>query len=493
MPLLPNGSSEDRAIDAFLAAVDDSLARHRLVARGDRVLVAVSGGPDSVALLVALHRLAAVHAITLVVAHLHHGLRGTAADADVRRVEVLAARLHCPVIVHRVDTAAEARQCRLSVEAAGRRLRYAFLRKTATVHGCHKIALGHQRNDNAELVLMNLIRGTGPLGLSAMRPLRDGRFIRPLLSIDRRQILSFLEALGIGYSEDETNRHLHHRRNWIRQELLPLIAAKANPAIVDALNRTAAIGRDEEDWLARVAADLYRSALIHQDTDAVLLHCGTLTELAPAARRRVLRHAIGCLRQDLHRITLAHIDAVMGLIAGKGPARSLHLPHRLRLRVAAGRLEIRRMKRPLRQAEQAPVSWRHELTGPGRIAIPELGLEAEAGFHPGAPRPGGVDAGQWSAFFDINAVSFPLIIRSAVPGDRFRPAGAGGRQKVAKFFIDHKVPRSLRPNYPVVESGGRIIWLVGQRLAEAVAADSPDKGPLSLAFRPRNLNKDLFQ
>jgi len=492
MPPSPKGFSEKRAIDAFLAAVDGNLTRQRLVLPGERVLVAVSGGPDSVALLVALHRLAPEHGIELAVAHLHHGLRGPAADADARRVQALATRLGLPLESRRVDAAAEARHRRVSLETAGRHLRYAFLEEAAAVHGCNKIALGHQRNDNAELVLMNLLRGAGPLGLAAMPPMRGGRFIRPLLSVDREQILKFLEALGADYGEDETNRHLDHRRNWIRQELLPLIAEQANPAIVDALNRTAAIGRDEEAWLARMAADLYRAVLVHETHDRVVLDNGALAHLALAARRRVLRHAIGRLRDDLHRITLAHIEAALRLVTEKGPARCLHLPHRLRLSAAAGRLEIRRMGTPLRQV-QAPAAWRHELTSPGRIHIPELGMAAQAAVQPVPPRGAGDDAGQWSAFFDINAVSFPLIIRSAAPGDRFRPLGVGGRQKVAKFFIDHKVPRPLRPTYPVVESGGRIIWLAGQRLAEGVAPGSTGGRVLSLVFRPTNHKKDLFQ
>ena len=492
MPPSPNGSFEDRTIGGFLAAVDGSLTRHRLVSPGDRVLVAVSGGPDSVALLAALYRLAPARGITLVVAHLHHGLRGPAADGDARRVQALANRLALPLASRRVDAAAEARHRRLSLETAGRQLRYAFLQEAAAAHGCNKIALGHQRNDNAELVLMNLIRGAGPLGLAAMPPMRSGRFIRPLLSVDREQVLAFLEAIGADYGEDETNRELDHRRNWIRRVLLPLIAQQANPAIVDALNRTAAIGRDEEAWLGRMAADLYRTVRVHETPERVILDCGALGRLAPAARRRVVRHAIGRLRNDLHRITLAHVEAALGLVAGTGPARCLHLPHRLRLSAAAGRLEIRRLAVPLRQA-RAPGAWRHELASPGRVPIPELGMEAQASVAPGPPRGTADDAGQWSAFFDINVVSFPLIIRSAVPGDRFRPLGVGGRQKVAKFFIDHKVPRPLRSTYPVVESEGRIIWLAGQRLAEGVAAGRGGDRVLSLVFRPTNPKEDLFQ
>jgi tRNA(Ile)-lysidine synthase len=492
MPPLLKGSSEDRHVDTFLASVDRSLTRYRLVAPGERVLAAVSGGADSVALLMALHRLAPARGITLFVAHLHHGLRGVAADADANRVQVLATGLGLPLETRRVDAAAEARRWRVSLETAGRRLRYAFLQEVAGNQCCDKIALGHQRNDNAELVLMNLIRGAGPLGLAAMPPMRAGRFIRPLLSVDREQILTFLEAAGADHGEDETNRHLNHRRNWIRHVLLPLIARQANPGIVDALNRTAVIARDEEAWLARMTGDLYRAVVLHETDDRVILDNAALARLAIAARRRVLRHAIGRLLDDLHRITWAHIEAALGLITEKGPARNLDLPHRLRLCAAAGRLEIRRLEIPLRRVH-APAAWHYELTSPARIHIPEIGMAAEATVQAVSQRGAGDEAGQWSAFFDIDSVSFPLIIRSVAPGDRFRPLGVGGCQKVAKFFIDHKVPRPLRFTCPVVESKGRIIWLAGQRIAEGVAADSDDERVLSLVFRPTNPKKDLFQ
>jgi len=303
--------------------------------------------------------------------------------------------------------------------------------------------------------------------------------------------MAFLGAIGAEWGEDETNRRLDHTRNWIRRVLLPLMAARTNPAIVETLNRTAAIARDEEDWLAGLVSDLYRSCLLVETRDRVVLDVDLLRQMAPAARRRVLRHAIGHLRQDLHRIGLVHIDAVAALMAGPGSARRIDLPHRLRVTAAGGHLEIRRMDTPLRRKAN-PQAFRHEIAAPGRIAIPELGLEARATVLSGPPPEPGLDAGQWSALFDIKTVSFPLIVRSAVSGDRFRPLGAGGRQKVAKFFIDHKVPRPLRPGFPVVESGGRIVWLAGQRLAEAVGASNASAGILSLVLRPTDTKKDFF-
>ena len=470
-------------VTRFLATVADGIERHRMLAPGDHVLVAVSGGPDSVALLHALLRLAPAWPVHLSVAHLHHGLRGAAADADACRVAELARRLGLPWITDRVDTAAEARHGKLSLETAGRRLRYGFLSAAADRAGCRRIALGHQRNDNAELVLMNLIRGTGPLGLAAMPPLRDDRYIRPLLEIDRRQILDFLGAIGADYSEDETNRHLNHTRNWVRQVLLPLIANQANPAIVSALNRTAAIFRDEESWLASITQRLFSTALQCQEPGRVVLDASVLRALAPAARRRVLRCALVCVHPDRHSIRWAHIEAIAALLTAAPGQRRLHLPHRIEVLGEWHRIELRRRDAPLRRPRPES-SFRYAVAGPGHLAIPEMGLAATIRVLSTTATDTGLSAGQWSAFFDMDVVSFPLVVRSTAPGDRFRPLGAGGTQKVNKFLTDHKVPQHLRRNYPVVESRGRIVWLAGQRIAQAVAANAASRRVLSMVIRP---------
>lgn len=484
MPKSPSGSERDRRVATFMEALEGALNRHGMAPPGSGVVVAVSGGPDSVALLHGLHRLAPGRSLRLSVAHLHHGLRGAAADGDARRVDRLAQGLALPCDIGRVDTAAEARRRRESLEAAGRRLRYRFLRATAARRDFRRVALGHQRNDNAELVLMNLLRGSGPLGLAGMPPVREGLFIRPLLDVDRSAVMDFLDAIGAEHGEDETNHRLDHRRNWVRRVLLPLLAAEANPAVVDALNRTAAIARAEEEWLGPLVEGLLEGALRACDTDRVVLDRAALSALAPAARRRVLRAAVGRLRPNLHRLALVHVDAAAALADRPDRTRRLHLPHRLQVIGTATRIEIRRLPHSLRRPVPAtPPAFRYEMAAPGRLDLPELSMVLEAERRPPA-HPGGLPAGQWTAFFDMDAVGFPLVVRSAVPGDRFRPSGAGGRRKVARFLIDQKVPRHRRWRFPVVESRGRIIWLAGQRIAAAVEAPVTASMTLAVTFRP---------
>ncbi len=468
----------------FLADIEKSIVNHGMLAAGDAVLVAVSGGPDSVALLLALGQLAPARGWRLTAAHLHHGLRGAAADADARFVTQLTRRLGVALITEKVDTQAEARRRKLSIETAGRRLRYQFLNRCAHRHGCRRIALGHHCNDNAELVLMNLIRGAGPLGLAAMPPVRDRRFIRPLLDVDRRRILAFLNAMGAAYREDETNRHLHHTRNWVRRVLLPLIAKRINPAVVAALNRTAAIIRDEEDWLASLTGDLFEQVVQSSEPQRVALHAAALARLHPAAQRRVLRHALERVYPDRHSIRHDHIEAISALAQVQAGPRRLHLPHRIEVVADARSILLHRSTTPLRQPPPPAPAFCYEAAGPGVLHLVELALTVEISIRQ-TPLPAmGLSAGQWSAFFDMGAISFPLVVRSVVAGDHFRPLGAGGTQKVAKFLIDHKVPRSLRCTYPVVESNGKIVWLAGLRIAEGVSAVAASPRALALVFRP---------
>ena len=472
----------ERTAAHFVAEVEKCLQRHDLLAVGDKVLVAVSGGPDSVALLHALGRLAASWRWEITVAHLHHGLRGAAADADALFVAELARRLGFPSVTERVDAAAEARREKISIETAGRRLRYAFLDRTADSVNARRVALGHQRNDNAELVLMNLMRGTGPLGLAAMPPLRGERYIRPLLEFDRSQILAFLKAIDAPYRQDETNRCIDHTRNWVRRVLLPMIGRQVNPAVVETLNRTAAILRDEETWLASLTETLLRPAVCDQCAGQIVLDAEALRTMAPAARRRVLRLALSHVHPDRHRIRWDHIEAIAALPETAAGPKRLHLPHRIEVTADQRRIIFRRSSARLRETPPR-VQFRYEVTGPGRLNIPELGLTATISVHTAAHLDLGLIAGQWSAFFDMDVVGFPLVVRSPAPGDRFRPLGAGGTQRVSKFFIDHKVPPPLRPQHPVVESQGRIVWLAGQRIAQAVGAGESSRRVLAMVVR----------
>jgi tRNA(Ile)-lysidine synthase len=231
-----------------------AIESHGLIEPGDHLLVGISGGADSVALIRCLHRLAPVLGVSLTAAHLDHGLRGTEGKEDLEFVRKLAASLDLAFIGESVDVS------RLStpknLEERARVVRYEFLNRAARSVDAGKIALGHNRNDQAETVLLHLLRGSGITGFSAIRP-RAGNLIRPLLEMPRRNILDYLESLGVPFREDSTNRNLRYRRNRVRHELIPYLEAWFNPQIVASLTRQADMARELNDFLDLESERIY--------------------------------------------------------------------------------------------------------------------------------------------------------------------------------------------------------------------------------------------
>jgi tRNA(Ile)-lysidine synthase len=460
-PLDPIQIPED---DPLLQAVRTTVRKRQMLRPGDAVLIGVSGGRDSTALMWVLTALAGTLRLRLGIAHLHHGLRGTPADRDARLVENLAFAAGLPFYYARIAGAANDRSHRPGREEAARERRYAFLEVTARRYGFDRIALGHHADDNAELVLMRLIRGSGPLGLAGIPPMRPGRradltIIRPLSAVDRGAINRFCRRHGLLTVEDETNQDRTLTRNRIRHDLLPRVRRDYNPNIVAGLNRLAALIRDEEDWLdTLVAGHLQRLTLASQD-DHILLDGAALGRLHPALQRRLLRAALQVLRGDLRRIGFEPIEAVRRLLdPDKRDVGRVDLPGDL---CAARRGRRLRLGRPAK--EPVPKPFEYVLPAAGKVHIVETGarlcLERLDRVDRGVMR----HAGQHVAYFDMNQIDFPITIRSFRPGDRFAPFGLRGTQKLKKYFIDHKIPRWRRATLPLVVSGGEIIWIAGLR------------------------------
>ncbi len=464
--------------DDFVNTVRRTIAAHRMFSAGERVLAAVSGGADSVALLQVLRLLAPELDLHLAAAHLNHGLRPEAGrDADfVRR---LAADLGIVCYIGSRDVQALHRQESLSLEEAGRRARYAFLEDVARRYGFTRIALGHQMDDNAELVLMVLLRGSGPLGLSGIPPVREGRFVRPLIRVTRPEIRAFLDALGCDFVTDDSNLDSRFVRNRIRHRLLPLLKTAFNPRVVEALNRTLQILADEDDWARRRAAALFKKVAVDTGDDGVILAAEPLRCLHVAARRRVVRMAIAKVRGHLRRIDFAHVRKVLEFIEHSPAGARLHLPAGLTVEQRGETLVFTWCAsgggRPRQEMGGVP-DFSYRLEGFGRLRIPETG--AMLCFSPLAVEevPAGYGTGQCVAFFDMDRVKFPLTIRNIRAGDRFVPLGMHGSKKVARYFIDCKIPAGRRRRIPLVISGGRIVWVAGHRIDERARLGPRSRG-----------------
>ncbi len=292
-----------------------SVLEQKLIGPGQTVLVACSGGPDSMALLHLSLELGTDEGFATAAAHFHHGLRPRA-TADERFVQTAAFKLDLPYFAGRGDVRALASARGLGIEEAGRLARYAFLERAAVEAGAARIATGHTLNDQAETVLLRLLRGTGPMGLSGIPVKRGLTIVRPLLGLERREILSYLTDRGIAFRHDETNRDTDILRNRVRHRLIPYLERGFEPAIVRSLARLARIAADEEAWLDATAAS--RLKKMRGGTPASpTLDAAALRRLPPALARRVVRAFVLLIKGDLRNVSLDDVEAIRALGEGK--------------------------------------------------------------------------------------------------------------------------------------------------------------------------------
>jgi len=419
---------------------------------GERIVVGLSGGADSVALLDVMASLGSRHGFEVVAAHLDHALRPASAD-DAGFCRDLCARLGVPFRAARADVRARARAEGGGVEEAARLERQAFLRRVADEEGASAIALAHTRDDQAETVLLRMLRGAGGLGLSAMRA-RAGLLLRPMLGLSRRDVLDHLGARGLAWREDETNADLAIARNRVRHELIPYLERHFNPAVRDALARSAAVLAEEAEVLASVAADASK-ARGHAKGDVYVLSRAGLAAAPRAVARLSVRRALG-LAGGLRGVGLRHVDAIVDLAKSAAPSgRRLPLPG---AREAVFHFdEIR-----IGPSGPAAAPFVAALRVPGAVALPDgRSLVARRARGPAASN--GTTA-------VVALPDSPLVVRTRRPGDRVR---AKGREMSLKsFLVDGRVPARDRASLPLIASGDRVLWVPGLR----VEAADPGRG-----------------
>ena len=440
-----------------LSPLAERLRRHlqqtSLIPAGSRCLVALSGGGDSVAMLMLLVELRTVLGLSLAAAHLDHGLRqDSGADRDF--VRKLCRRLGVPLTCARADIRALAGSRNLSVEAAGRKARYRFLRRAALRSGCQVILTAHTADDQAETVLLRLVSGTGLRGLAGIRARRRDGVARPLLPFTRQELRDWLRQAGQPWQEDPTNQVADAPRTRIRLQLMPMLKAW-NPKVLQALGRLAHQAREDEACLAGLARPLLRSA--RRRPDALILSLPELQRLDPPVRWRALRRALahlGC------RLEARHRDLLEDLLTGPS-GRDLDLPggRRARRRGQELRLEARRSRRP------KPPAPAGVPTQPGCLEMPDWNLRLELVCCEETAPPG-----PWEIRLDPELLDGPLEVRSRRPGDRFRPAGGAGRTTLKKFLHGLRLPKEERDLVPLLCHRNHVVWVIGHRAAEGFLA-----------------------
>lgn len=439
--------------------VKAAIRQHGLLRGGERVVVAVSGGADSVALLHLLWRWQQELGLSLHVAHLNHRLRREA-EEEAEFVRRLAQDLGLPVTVGEEEVRRQVRRGE-SLEDVARRVRRRFLLEVAKAAAADKIALGHHANDQAETVLLHLLRGSGPSGLAGMA-WQQGPFIRPLLAVTRAEIEAYCAENALPYLHDPSNADPVFLRNRIRWELLPLLAAHYNPNIVAALGQTAAILAEEDRYLETELDRFWPSLLLPSPAGQVRLRAAGLAALPLALQRRAVRRAFFALvgRED-HFLTFRHVEDVLAVLLTR-PGRQLHLPQGITAAREGEELVLARGHGPL-----APVApgWPicRRLPVPGEIRFGHWLIGALVGE---GGQEAGWGSGRWEARCDLARLPLPLFVRFWQPGDYFWPLGLGGRKKLQDFFVDAKVPRAERHHIPLVVCPQGIVWVVGYRLDE---------------------------
>ncbi len=460
--------------NSMIKCVTETIAAHNMFQPNDAVLMGVSGGPDSVALFHILRYLTTELKITLAVGHLNHCLRGKASENDARFTRSLASYYNIPFYLKKRDVRQYSEQQKLSLEEAARDVRYTFLFEVAESNGYNKIALGHQADDNAEQILMHLFRGSGPLGMSGIPPVRDGMIVRPLINLKKDRILQFLKENRIDYILDETNEDRKHLRNRIRHDLIPNIKASIQPRIVRTLTRMAHITKDEEEWLEQLIEPIFEQSILHRLPTRLELSVDRLKAMHPALQRRVLRQAISEIKGNLRRITFAHIESVKQHLRDGISRGSTDLPDRIRVSRSGLKLIISKEILPLRETATEPQHPRfdYHIKKTETVHIKEIRASLKLSQIPVPDRWDYRSTGHHVAFFDKDSVRFPLILRNFQPGDRFSPMGMTGTQKVKDFFINNKIPRDDRGKYPILLSNDRIIWVAGLRIDDSVKVTS---------------------
>jgi len=333
----------------FFNTITRTIFDFNMLENKDAILVAVSGGPDSIALVLSLLGLKKKYGITMAIAHLNHMLRKKESLRDEAFVKELADKLDLPFFNEQKDVTAYAGKYGLSIEEAGRKVRYHFFNQVAGNHGYTKIATGHNKDDNIELVLMNLLRGTGPKGLCGIPPIRDGLYIRPLIRVSKSRILDFLKTENQAYVTDSSNMDMAYLRNKIRLKLIPHLKAEYNPEITHALDRLSHILKQEEEFWEIETQKIFHCCLIRSETSCLVLSKPEMAKLHPALLNRVFRKAILKIKKDLKRISHAHINDIIEFCFNPSSGISLDLPGQIRFYKNKDFITIKKEAVPLRE------------------------------------------------------------------------------------------------------------------------------------------------
>jgi len=418
----------------------ETLTRHRMLEADDRVLVGVSGGADSVALLMVLKELG----FSLGIAHLNHGLRGIESDEDERFVSDLATRFGLPFFSRHIQIRPEEG----NQEATGRMARKQFFNSVCETHRFTKIAVAHTRDDRIETFLLHLLRGAGLEGMVSMAPV-NGKTIRPLIEASHEEIRLFLQTSNQPWRTDASNVDLSFARNRMRHDVIPRLEASFNPRLRESIARTIDLLEKEDSWMRELTGSWISQHAI-QSSGQVSVDADALFDAPAALSRRAIRQMLRHAGSDLTDITFDRIEAIRGLQGSLKSGKTVQIPGRFVAERSFDRLLIRQLQGEMKE-------FNYVLPIPGTVHIPELGMTFRAGIADGTMVPH-VSKSDERVFVDGGRLGPCVKIRAWKPGDYYKPLGWPGG-KLKKFFQRTRIPRSQRSRWPVIVSDTAVVWV----------------------------------
>jgi len=437
-----------------------TIDHYHLLEKGDRVIVGVSAGVDSMVLLHLLNAFRQEFDLFLIVAHIHHGLRPVESEREAELVQKESVRFGLPFEYGQFNVKEFGESEGFSLQDAARRIRFQFFHDLLKKYGGGKIALGHNADDQVETVLLRLLRGSGLKGLKGMLPIREGRVIRPLLEVWKEEIEGFARENSISYLTDSSNLKGDYLRNRLRLNLIPLIEQDYQPGFRQAIIRTSTILREENDFIEKEAGEAYQK-IAYEEGGEIVFKFSAYQSLHKAIQWRVIQRVLERMDggSNMDEGEWSDVNLIYRRLQQPPASLLLELSHGLSLEKRYDRVLLRR-ERP-----RTIPPFEVEINVPGRTYIREIEREVV------------VEEREWSesmrpddfrkvAILDFHSLQFPLRMRNFRPGDRFQPMGTQGTQKLKEFFIDHKIPKFERPSIPLLISGEMIAWIVGYRIHE---------------------------
>lgn len=485
--------------------VIQTIQREQLVNPGDRVIVGVSGGPDSLCLLHVLWSARHTLQVDLHVAHLNHTIRGSDADEDARFVAAIAAGWKLPCHVEARDVPALARRDKLAIEEAARHARYAFLADVAYEVGAKRIAVAHNADDQSETVLMHWLRGSGLAGLRGMLPaigianlhlpvppekVQDVQLIRPLLNVDRETIERYCQQHSLDPRFDRSNLDTTLFRNKLRHELLPYLEQEYKPGFRQILRRSAQVVRADYDLLCQLRETVWAEILVQETAQAITIDRAAWQQLHLSLQRATVRHAVQRLRhagRRLRDVSFEQVEAAVRIAREKPAGAQATLPLGLLLTTSRDTITIAGEDAyPAPDWPQAP-SRPLALDLPGRTLLPDGGSVTTSIVDRTQVDGDWIDnTDPWRAYLDADAVGTEIVLRRRQPGDRFCPLGMQGRHKwVGEFLINETVPAQWRDRVPIlVQPSGQIVWVCGWRIDDRVRVTDKTTRVMIVQFDP---------